>query len=311
MSEPLISILIPFHGDNPSALFDVLLLQASKTKLPVEFVLGDDASPGGPPEYLLKRLREEKSARLLSSIENLGRARMRNRLGQMAQGRYLLFLDADMLPDGSDFLAQYIAMCEGSKPEIVFGGISLLQTPLQTETRLHRALSLTTECLSASERSRSPAAHVFTSNLLVRRDIFQQCAFDDGFTGWGWEDIEWACRAGARFNIEHIDNSATHLGLYRDEALMTRYENSLGNFRRVIQMQPHAMAQMRLTRLSRQLANWQLGFPFQGILRKLALSRGLPLALRLFAFRLWRACLYSGAFDISARRPPQPHIAKT
>ena len=311
MSEPLISILIPFHGDNPSALFDALILQASKTKLPVEFVLGDDASPGGPPEILLKRIREETSARLLSSIENLGRARMRNRLGQMAQGRYLLFLDADMLPDSSDFLAHYIALCEGGKPEIVFGGISLLQTPVQTETSLHRALSLTTECLSASERRRSPAAHVFTSNLLVRRDVFQQCAFDDGFSGWGWEDIEWALRADARFNIEHIDNYATHLGLYRDEALMMRYESSLGNFRRVIQMQPQAVAQMRLTRLSRQLADLQLGPPFQSGLRKLALSRSLPLVLRLFAFRLWRACLYASAFDVSARHAPQPHTAKT
>ena len=59
----------------------------------------------------------------------------------------------------------------------------------------------------------APEKYVFTSNLLIRRDVFDAEPFDAGFVGWGWEDVEWGMRVSRRHPIAHIDNPATHLGL--------------------------------------------------------------------------------------------------
>jgi hypothetical protein len=114
--------------------------------------------------------------------------------------------------------------------------------PTTPHTVLHQAMSRGSDCLPASARSLAPEKHVFTSNLLVRRDVFEQERFDEGFSGWGWEDVEWAMRVARRFPILHFDNTATHLGLDTAEALMSKYEQSAGNFARVLQAHPEIVA---------------------------------------------------------------------
>jgi glycosyltransferase involved in cell wall biosynthesis len=314
MNNVLISVLIPFHGDDPSELLRVLDMQAGQYGLAIEFVLGDDASYGGTPALLRSRIFKSKQAvTLIVAPQNLGRARMRNRLAQAASGRHLLFLDADMLPDSPLFLSRYCELVARTDPMIVFGGISLAQTPSSRATALHRSLSLATECLTADERRKNPVVHVFTSNLLVRADIFRQCEFDTGFAGWGWEDVEWALRAGAKFPVLHTDNPATHLGLYEDAALLGRYETSVENFRRLICLHPATSSAMRLGRLSQILAGWPRLVLLQATLRRLILAKGLPMALRLACLRLWRALLYSEAFRYSkpAGLPSSPIVKRS
>jgi hypothetical protein len=118
-----------------------------------------------------------------------------------------------MLPDPPDFLSRWAALAEGENSPVAFGGFTLDQTPLRPEHAVHRAMALKGDCTAAPERAREPEKHVFTSNLLVRRDVFEAIDFDEGFTGWGWEDVEWAMRVGQLYPILHIDNSASHLGL--------------------------------------------------------------------------------------------------
>ena len=91
------------------------------------------------------------------------------------------------------------------------------QAPTDARFAVHRALSGASECLPASERAKQPEKYVYTSNLLVRRDVFAAEAFDPGFSGWGWEDVEWAMRVSRRFEVVHIDNPATHLELTAEE----------------------------------------------------------------------------------------------
>jgi hypothetical protein len=190
-ATPRLSVLIPTYRDDPGALLKAL----DERGADAEIVLLDD---GGGDAALTKRMaaRIEKlklPARLIALSPNEGRAKGRNRLARHARGRHLLFLDSDMLPDPIGFLARWSAVAADDTP-VAFGGFTLDQTPRRPEHELHRAMALKSDCTPAPERAREPEKHVFTSNLLVRRDVFETIGFDESFAGWGWEDVEWAMR---------------------------------------------------------------------------------------------------------------------
>ena len=145
---------------------------------------------------------------------------------------------------------------------VVFGGFSTAQAPHSPETALHRAMSAGSDCAPAAIRSLAPEKHVFTSNLLVRRAVFEAEAFDEGFTGWGWEDVEWAVRVSRRHAIAHVDNTATHLGLDTAPALVGKFEQSTANF-------------ARMARLHRDVVALYPGHRAARMLRRLPLARRL------------------------------------
>jgi hypothetical protein len=154
-------------------------------------------------------------------------------------------------------------------------------------------MALNSDCLSADLRRLAPEKYVFTSNLLVRRDVFEAVAFDEGFTGWGWEDVEWAMRVARQWPIQHLDNTASHLGLDTAAALTRKYEQSAANFGRVVAEHPQVVASYgsyRVARMIRRLPGRSL---VRGLARTLALSGGLPTGLQGFGLRLYRAALYA------------------
>ena len=152
------------------------------------------------------------------------------------------------------------------------------------------------DCLSAAERALTPEKYVFTSNLMVRRDVFDAEAFDEGFRGWGWEDVEWGARVSRRFPILHIDNPATHLGLDTPQGLAGKYEQSVENFARLVERHPDLVSIYPSYRVARLLKSWPRACPrWRGLLKRLALSSLMPLTLRIMAMKAYRAALYTEA----------------
>jgi glycosyltransferase involved in cell wall biosynthesis len=291
-AAPRLSVLIPTYRDDPSALLKAL----DEPGVDAEIVLLDD---GGGDAALIKRMAArigtlKLPARLVALSANEGRAKGRNRLARHARGRHLLFLDSDMLPDPIGFLARWSALAEDDVP-VAFGGFTLDQTPRRPEHELHRAMALKSDCTPAPRRAREPEKHVFTSNLLVRRDVFQAIGFDEGFAGWGWEDVEWAMRVSARYPIAHIDNSASHLGLDTAPALAAKYEQSAANFARVVQSHFDLVSGYPSYRVAKALKPLPLRGAWRPMLKSLALTEAAPTPLRAFALRLYRAALYSDA----------------
>jgi hypothetical protein len=130
---------------------------------------------------------------------------------------------------------------------------------------------------------------------MVRRDVFDAEAFDEGFRGWGWEDVEWGARVSRRFPILHIDNPATHLGLDTPEVLAGKYEQSVENFARLAARHPDLVARYPSFKAAQLLKTWP-GVPrWRGLLKRLALSSLMPLTLRVMAMKAYRAALYSEA----------------
>jgi glycosyltransferase involved in cell wall biosynthesis len=294
-ATPQLSVLIPFHGHDPAPLIRLLDREAAALAGRVEIVLLDDAGPD--PAHALAAAQAVQAARLparlITLTRNEGRSKGRNRLAAAARAPRFLFLDSDMAPDAPDFLGRWLALIDASDPPCAVGGFSLLQAHPGPTHRLHAALQARGECAPAAQRALQPEKYVFTSNLLVRRDVFEAEGFDEGFTGWGWEDVEWGMRVAARFGVTHIDNPATHLGLDTAETLARKYAQSTANFARVLAKHPQVIARYPSYRVAKALRTLPGHRLLGRACRGLALSEHLPTPLRVAAMKLHRAALYA------------------
>lgn len=298
-ARPRLSVLIPFFRDDPVDLMTRLDAEAAALNGTVELVLLDD---GGGDPALVARVTQGLGAlalpaRLVVLATNTGRASGRNRLAAAARGRSLLFLDSDMRPDAPDFLQAWADLEAARQPAVAFGGFSLAQAPDTPEVAVHRALAAASECIPAAERARTPEKYLYTSNLLVRRDVFAAEAFDTGFSGWGWEDVEWGLRVARRYPVLHPDNPATHMGLDTVEALAAKYAASGANFARVAERHPEVRGWPGY-RAARQLQRlpWSPAVTAR-LARAAADHTWLPVRARALALRLFRAAVYAGALS--------------
>jgi glycosyltransferase involved in cell wall biosynthesis len=292
-ARPTLSVLVPFFRDDPGGLIGALDGLGDQ----IEIVALDDG--GGDTRLndcvLATIMGLGRPARLVSLARNEGRAAGRNRLAASARGRYLLFLDADMAPGSPAFLDAWLVFALDLQPAVAFGGFTLPTGPATTATAVHRAMAGKSDCLDARRRRLAPEKHVFTSNLLVRRDVFEAEPFDAAFTGWGWEDVEWAMRVSRRHAIAHIDNTAAHLGLDSAESLAAKYEQSVANFARVARAHRDIVRTYPSYRAARVLRRAPFLARWRPVLKAAALTAAMPVAWRALALRAYRAALYADA----------------
>jgi glycosyltransferase involved in cell wall biosynthesis len=292
-AAPKLSVLIPFLRDDPSRLLAAL----DRTDAAVEIVVLDDGSNDRAlAQRIAKTVRGRKVAtRFVRLRSNQGRAEGRNRLAAIARARHLLFLDSDMLPDAPDFLLRWRYLIDLEDPAVAFGGFSLAQAPRTRANAVHRAMAQHSDCVPVETRRLAPEKYVFTSNLLIRRDVFEAEPFDAGFVGWGWEDVEWGMRVSRRHSIRHIDNAATHLGLTPAATIAAKFEQSAANFARVVAAHGDIVRGYPSYRAARALKRAPLRGLWRPWLKAAALIDAGPAGPRAFALRLYRAALYAEA----------------
>lgn len=293
--KALLSVCIPSYRDDATPLIQALAkLEGTEhcTLLLYDDGCGDEMLIAGHKDAVLAY---PGPARFISADKNFGRSHARNRLVAMAEADWILLLDADMLPDNPDFLSKYIdALKSTGQAALIAGGFSLQQLTPRKGHRLHEAQAAMSDCVDAATRSSEPGRYVFTSNILVHRDVLGSVPFDEGFNGWGWEDVDWGLRVAGHFPIQHIENTATHLGMDPDAALINKFGNSGKNFARLVEKHPAETAHMPLTRASRRLK----GVPMLGNVSKFIASvQYLPLSVRTRALKVYRASAYSEFID--------------
>jgi glycosyltransferase involved in cell wall biosynthesis len=290
-AAPTLSVLTPFKGDDPTELIGFL----GASEAAVEIIVLDD---GGGDDALAGKVEAAigeagAPALFLRLAANVGRAKARNLLAREARGRHLLFLDADMRPDHDDFLARWLGIARTYDPAVAFGGFTLERTPRRAEHELHRAMALKGDCIALARRRLAPEKHVFTSNLMVRRAVFDVYPFDEAFTGWGWEDVEWAMRVSRRHPICHVENTASHLGLDTADQIAAKFEQSAANFARVATLHGDILATYPSHQAARFLARLPARGAWRPALKALALAGWAPTRPRAAAMRLYRAALYA------------------
>jgi hypothetical protein len=208
----------------------------------------------------------------------------------------MLLLNADMTPDFRNFLTAYLsAIATAAGPAVIVGGYSLRQSPFHERYALHRWQARTSDCIPAEERARAPGRYVFTSNLLAHRRVLEACPFDEAFAGRGWEDTDWGLRVQVQFPIVHIDNTATHLGLDDDAALMGKYGASGASFALLAARHPKPLGETPLFRAATAARRLPFRPQLTAATARIASSHRLPVGVRGRALKAWRALVYAEA----------------
>lgn len=291
-AAPALSVLIPFFNDDPSRLIARLDGEGAD----IEILALDDGCPDGLLNDAVKRAVQtaETPARLVTARTNLGRSAGRNVLAARARGTWLLFLDADMEIEAG-FIETWLEIARRDDFDAAFGGFELPAT-IAPEHRVHAVLARAGDIASVEARTRKGPAAVCSSNLLVRRALIEETPFAEDFTGWGWEDVDWALRAARAGRLIHVDNPARHAGLEPVPGLLAKFAAAGPNFARVLSRHGE-LAGLPAARAARALKS----LPGRTLVR--ALSRGaassaiLPASLRARALKLYRAACAAEALS--------------
>lgn len=292
-STPKLSVLIPYYRDNPAQL-----LEALGGNTDIEILIYDDGTQDTVINHNLQTIAANMPApvTLFFAHENKGRSSARNILKAHAKAQWVLFLDADMLPETETFIADYLAEIAEGNADIIFGGFTVAAQKQSEETELHRAFSQTSDCLSAEDRTKNGPQYVCSSNLCVRAALLDECGFDDSFTGWGWEDSEWAARVAKAYTIRHVDIPALHLGLESTETLLSRFKTSGANYVKFTNAHPELAKTLTLYKMSHRLKRVPGQKLMRPVLAALVRTSAVPTKFRLIALKLWRASWYAEAF---------------
>jgi glycosyltransferase involved in cell wall biosynthesis len=287
---PELSVVIPFFRYDPSPL----LKRLRGAPAGVEIILLDDGS--GSATLLSNVISAAQGigapVRIIVSENNKGRAAGRNRLVTEARGAYVLFLDADMLPDARDFLAVWLSVLRGQRPRVAFGGLSLRYAARTPQTDLHYNLFGASDCHKPRKRNRAPAQSTASANLLVHRSFLEALPFDNRFKGWGFEDTDWAIRAAQRAQILHVDNPATHAGLDDVDTLMRKSREAGPNFALLAQKHPEIVARFAAHRTARAMQLTPALPVWRAMFAWLTRTRA-PMPVRRAALKLYRASHYA------------------
>lgn len=300
-TRPALSILIPVYNWPVGSLVRELQAQIERDGLAhcVDIHLFDDGSDmacADSLQVLATPDGDEPLVRVHTLGRNVGRAEARNQLLARSSGDWVLFLDADVLPDKETFVRDYLASASSGGSEAICGGLSYNRlVNVGVGQRFYYRYSSRISVAPPLVRNARAWAWVFTSNMLVSRRLVQACPFDEEFSGYGYEDLEWGARLHGLVGVLHVDNPVTHLGLLDKPTLQRKTREAAPNLARMYSLHPEVVASLSLLRVAR----WFAWLP-AGLLRAKAravgwmfrcANGGFALELLLFQFEkiLWTA----------------------
>ena len=231
-----LSVLIPTYNYNARALVLAIVDHAKAEHIESEVLVGDDASTC--ETAWMDEVAHEDGVRVIHAPNNLGRARIRNLLAEEAQGKWLLFVDADaVVPEGFS-LKKYIDA--GYRAPVVCGGLyHPHKNPNPEATLRYKYERHADRHRSAEIRERTPHRKLATFNLLVRRDVFMNIRFDERCLEYGYEDALFGIQLGEMgIAIAHIDNPLIHVGFDSNADYLAKTETAMRTLRRIAHFMP-------------------------------------------------------------------------
>jgi len=244
---PDITVVIPTHGKRP--LLERTLAALRAQTLPPEawnLVVVDDASPDDTAAWL-----EGESPRWAGRLavvrpeRNVGRARARNLGAAAADGRWILFLDDDVVAP-PDLLAAHREVL-GSHPDQGAIGLVLTDPALVDAPHFHY---IDSRGAAKVVGDTIPARYLVTQNTSVPREAFQAIGgFDEAFRAYGFEDMDLGFRledAGVVFRPlrRPVPRHVHHHTL--DQWLAKKRECGHGPLQRIAEIHPERLVEMRL-----------------------------------------------------------------
>ena len=245
----MLSVVIPTHQkrDLLDRTLVALIRQETGPDRDWEIVVVDDGSTDGTAELLAAAAsRGGPPLRVVTPERNVGRARARNLGARAAVGRWLLFLDDDIVaPPG--LLAAHLDLLE-EHPGCGTIGWAVTDDTVRDAPHFHY---LDTRGVAQLPAGPAPARYFVTQNAAVPREAFLAVGgFDEDFAAYGFEDMEVAFRledqAGVRFRVLPAPVPAHVHHHTLDEYLAKKIECGRASLGQLARIHPGRMPEMRL-----------------------------------------------------------------
>lgn len=262
----MLSILIPIFNWDVRALVSALQQQATNTGIAFEIRCLDDCSQ--QRYQLLNREIAQWSSVVYEELpQNVGRAAIRNHLGQAAQFPFLLFMDCDSGIIRSDYLATYIRQLDPQA--VLVGGTAYSQIPPQDASQYLRWLYGTKrESRSVQTRQQHPWGNFTTHHFIIPKSVFLEHPFSTAIKAYGHEDTLFGQslqEAGVR--VVHLNNPLEHLGLDAAPVFLDKVNQSVQT---LLDLEHNGIrVSTRLTTSIRVLEQWHVASLFSVILSSL------------------------------------------
>ena len=226
----MLSICIPVYNYDVGSLVKDLHFQAKEAGYPFEMILMDDASDETFRE--INKSIELENVRYIQLNENIGRAKIRNRLAEEAKFSFLLFMDCDSAVASRLYIGNYIRVIDSWT--VCCGGRIYEGKKPADSTYLRWKYGVERECASVSERNKNPNSGFQTNNFLIHKSIFEKVKFNEDLIGYGNEDTLFGLELlEQKVIIQHIDNPLIHTGLESASDFLEKTENGIENLHRV------------------------------------------------------------------------------
>ncbi len=212
-----------------------IINQGRNIDVPFEVRVYDDGSTF-ETKKINRRLAVYPEVVYVELSENVGRAAIRNKMGQESKYKYLLFLDADSKIISHCFLKDYLDVAIHNC--VLCGGTAYQpQKPLEQERWLRWFYGTKREAISAEERNIAKGFIITSNNFLIEKEIFDQVSFREELKGYGHEDTLLGYDLFQRgIEIKHINNPLEHTGLENAQVFIEKTKLALDNLKTISKM---------------------------------------------------------------------------
>lgn len=224
----MLSILIPTYNYDCTQLVRDLHQQAEQLGIDYEIIVADDASPIVAYREKNRKINALSHCRLVELAENVGRARIRNRLADEARYKWLLFMDSDAEVISNRFIADYL---EHTDADVVCGGLCHADALPSPEVSLRYVYEKRADKhRAACFRAERPYEQFITFCFMVKAEMFHSIRFDDSITEYGHEDTLFGVELERRKAcMRHIDNPMRQGGIETNQEFLEKTRAALRN----------------------------------------------------------------------------------
>lgn len=209
----MLSILIPTFNHLTTNLVKDLQLQCLESKIIFEIIIYDDASTDRKVSLENSKLNKLSNVYYKRNKINIGRSAIRNKLAAISKYKWLLFIDADVIPKTKNFVNKYLDSINDNY-EVISGGIAYSKKPKKKEQILRWKYGKKREYMSIIYRKNNPYLSLLSSNFLIKRKIILKNPFNEKISKIANEDSIFSYDLKSKkIKITHIDNQVLHENL--------------------------------------------------------------------------------------------------
>lgn len=264
----MISVLIPVYNYKIQPLVEVIHVQLSSMNIAFEIICINDASTKYVEENEV--INQLQHTFFYTLTENVGRSKIRNLLVQKSTFDWLLFLDADVIPESSSFIKNYLNCIKSSSFKVYCGGI-IYEGKKPEDTKLLRwVYGKNREEVDFEISVKEPYQNFLGANFLIHKEVFSTVKFNEIITKYGYEDVLFVEDLKTNLiSITHINNAVFHLGLEDNLVFLNKTKEAVENLQMLISNNVVNGENIKILRTYKTLKRFRISFLFSSMYKLL------------------------------------------